>query len=539
MYAVSILTPLLTIVFIVHLWRKRRTNNNVTIQIVLFWMQVASPAQKWAQRCHVRAQVTSVLDANSVTLSAQDPLTARGSVDSAEVNDRANSGLLSVPFLVDLFNFRPWAIECVFPSMTYAHKFYGLMASPLVVFFITVIVPLVAYKIYTTALAYWSDDVTTPAAAFSSPSATGTIATLADPVPSTSAPVSTTRSTPHHVRAVSGVSTDSATDAFHSDSFTSFTNSPSSEAAALLKAPLLVPMSRMSVDGRTLSRPNSRGPRPAVAAVVAHGSHSPYDKSLFVCGFIINMLYMSLVQCALEMFNCEEFGRGLRYVSAVPFLSCDSGEYQAMLVVAILVTSVIGVILPSYFFYLLWKHRDILREGHGERSVGAMRLAFLWVGVRPDYYWWKTTVVVNRRLLLVLAVSLLHRRSIFIPVAVFFILAVSILMHVRHRPYALTVDNRLEYLLLGSALTSYLVHILAVRGGGFNGVEMLLVRAHPHCCHGTATTVSLLGLFTGGDPRVEFASAVFVHHSTRASSADSKLSPPLHQARRCAECPRW
>ena len=176
---------------------------------------------------------------------------------------------------------------------------------------------------------------------------------------------------------------------------------------------------------------------------------------LFSCAAPL-VSYFAMAQRIFSVYNCVTEG-GVRYLSAAPYISCDSAEYRGMLACSVLATVAVLLGVPLFFVYkhLRHSHRNShsrSREGEGEAVALGLELGFLWRYTHRKYWWWEAVVITLRKLLLAMALSLPSRKSIFLPIGVILILALAVLLQSAFRPYKKRSDNATELILLCIAL---------------------------------------------------------------------------------------
>jgi hypothetical protein len=197
---------------------------------------------------------------------------------------------------------------------------------------------------------------------------------------------------------------------------------------------------------------------------------------LFVFFNLLSLGYFPLCQTTLSCFNCVEIEPAkLTYLSAAPWLDCNSADYRQLHAAALFMLIVFVLGLPLFFVFQGWSSRyrksTGLEEGEPRPDRANTSQAwwfyvtgFMWNSSRPEKWWWQCTVML-RQLLLAIILSLSELRSPVTPVLVLIMMTLNLNMVLYNMPNQDRWDNYLEATLMLLALVGYQGSILLTLAG--------------------------------------------------------------------------
>ena len=250
--------------------------------------------------------------------------------------------------------------------------------------------------------------------------------------------------------------------------------------------------------------------------------------------FALQTSYLSVSSRVLSIFNCIETGvSDISVLARDPSISCSSTRYLQLRVAAICGIFLYVIGIPAFLFGIVRvglsrdadaytaplpimlgekgrsqrhpsaKHRkgdmnvplvaeedsassldatDSDHDGEQQKPNRMLLLllpSFRMLGSchRQRYPYWSVTVVMLRRLLIVCTVSLLHPRSILIPVFILVLVLASLLVQWEYRPYAHIIDNFLESTFLSLAYFTYAIGTFSSSTSTLRDIDVMFTTA--------------------------------------------------------------
>ncbi|CAM9191106.1 unnamed protein product [Ectocarpus sp. 13 AM-2016] len=113
------------------------------------------------------------------------------------------------------------------------------------------------------------------------------------------------------------------------------------------------------------------------------------------------LIYSSVSATLFKAFACEELEDGTNYLRADYTIDCDSSKHKAFQVYAGLMTVLYVVGVPSFYAFLLFRDRHVLKDHHADREQTARTTSTsdLWKPYRPSVFYYEV-IECGRRILL-------------------------------------------------------------------------------------------------------------------------------------------
>ena len=199
---------------------------------------------------------------------------------------------------------------------------------------------------------------------------------------------------------------------------------------------------------------------------------------------VMFLVYSSVSSVVFQMFACEGFDDGKRYLRADYTIDCDSLKHRTFQFYASLMMLVYPLGIPAIYAVLLFKNRRMLQDENGRgASLVARSTSSLWKPYKPKMYYYEV-IECSRRIFLAGAVVFIYPNSdtqiaVAVAIAVVFVF-VSEALSPFHSPWDAWTSR------LGHAIvfvSMYLALLLKVDVSGEHAYsqkafEVILVAAH-------------------------------------------------------------
>jgi len=184
--------------------------------------------------------------------------------------------------------------------------------------------------------------------------------------------------------------------------------------------------------------------------------------------FLVDVLYLPLATQVLQVFGCVDLrtaqttSERLYHLRAEPNLSCSGSDYAHIQGFAIFAVFAYVIGIPAFFFVRIFRERNRLDTTPVRHEIG-----FLWEPLKRETFFYYIVVLYGRRLLLAVFLTQIPFRSIYMPMAISFLLIASVILSIYVRPFAFPLDQLLDVILTLLALVTFLTSILAGVGQNF------------------------------------------------------------------------
>jgi hypothetical protein len=123
---------------------------------------------------------------------------------------------------------------------------------------------------------------------------------------------------------------------------------------------------------------------------------NPHEKVVFLFGAGIAQWYTFIITIALSPFRCKLQIDGSYTLTASPSLDCYDYQWMKNWPIICIGLSYI-LLIPAYFFFILWKNRNNLTDPHFIRRYG-----YLILGIKPKLYWWNVFQLLRKTFLVMM-----------------------------------------------------------------------------------------------------------------------------------------
>uniref|UniRef100_A0A0G4HTU5 Tyrosine-protein kinase ephrin type A/B receptor-like domain-containing protein n=1 Tax=Chromera velia CCMP2878 TaxID=1169474 RepID=A0A0G4HTU5_9ALVE len=124
------------------------------------------------------------------------------------------------------------------------------------------------------------------------------------------------------------------------------------------------------------------------------------DKVLNTCGFVTGVVYMGMVNVALDLFSCQRHPNGKLTLRRHPHIECFGDTWMRALPVGVIAVFLYCVCVNGILLFFIIKGPQLTRE-----PQWATRLRFLFVRFRPEIYFWNMVLQLRATMVAVFAVA--------------------------------------------------------------------------------------------------------------------------------------